>query len=100
MHQGLRSIPKQFAGTERPRRSSVFRKTLIRAAHDVPASQFRHPQAGDQASNTQVYMQVSIGTASRARNAATRLAKALLKSAECVRSRSVPNASVRGRRVS
>ena len=100
MFEGLRSIPMLDAGAEAPGRSSVFRKTLIRAAHDVPASQFRHPQAGDQASNTQVSIQVSIGTANAARNAATRLAKALLKSAECVRSRSVLNASVRGRRVS
>ena len=100
MHQGLRSIPTQNAGAEAPRRSSVFQKTLIRAANDVPASQFRRPQAGDHTSNTQVSIQVSIGTAFAARNAATRLAKALLKSAECVRSRSVPNASVRGRRVS
>ena len=100
MHQGLRSIPFANAGGPAPRRSSAFQRTLIRAAHDVPVSQFRHPQAGDQASNTQVSIQVSIGTAIAARNAATGFAKALLKSAECVRSCSVPKASVRGRRVS
>ena len=96
MHQGLRSIPFASAGGPAQRRSSVFQKTLIRAAHDVPASQFRRPQAGDDTSTHTV----SIGTANSVRNAATRLAKAMLKSAECVRSRSVLNASVRGRRVS
>ena len=96
MHQGLRSIPTQNAGGPPPRRSSVFQKTLIRAANDVPRSQFRRPQASDHTSTHTV----SIGTALAARNAATRLAKALLKSAECVQPRSVLNASVRGRRVS
>jgi hypothetical protein len=97
MQQGVhQSIPYATAGAEVQRRLSVFHKTLIRAAQDVPASQLRHPQAGDQTSKSRV----SIGTATTARNAATRLAKALLKSAECVRSRSVLNASVRGRRVS
>ena len=100
MNEGLRSIPIATAGARAPGRSCVFRDTLIRAANDVPASLFRHPQAGDQASKTQVSMQVSIGTAYTARNAATELVKAMLKSAECVQSRSVLNASVRGRRVS